>query len=220
MSKDALNKLRQLSAGVSEGKDQNVQLMQIVPGAPTESCGTPDPTVDNTINVGNLKNGGGDVVTFDVTNGAGTPVSLIFGLGLVNRTGFPALFGITDAAVDEPLATDDFGAGTAKMEFFSEFVNGHSYIARSLKIFDVSAAQASVAPEFATITPNGDLRRTRAHNVERNTDLNYVKIADCHIPLTFFQGVIYSLGAAESISAEVDVLGIDMIGNFDDGLGY
>ncbi len=218
--KTALSSLAALSEGRDDVKQENVQLMQIVPGNPQDTCPAPAPTKSNPINVGNLTNGGTDVVTFDVTNGAPTPVTLIFGLGLVNRTGNPANFGILNAAVDEPLAVDNFGAGTAKMEFFSEFANAHSYVLSSLKIFDISAAQASVAPEFATITPNGDLRRTRAHNIERNVDLNYIVLANCNIPCTFFQGVLYLLGAAETISAEANVKGIDMIGDFSTGLGY
>ena len=218
--KKALASLKRMASGINEAQNSEVQLMQIVPGTPSDSCPAPAPTQSNNINVGNLSNVGSDVVTFDVVNGDVTAKTLIFGLGLVNRTGLPAFFKIANAAVDAPLVTDQFGAGTAKMEFFSEFSAGHSYIANSIKIFDISAAQASVAPAFATITPNGDLRETRAHNIERNVDLNYIVLANCHIPLTFFQGVTYVLGAGETISAEINVMAVDMIGNFGTGLGY
>ncbi len=215
---DAITMLRSLSTGTAPAGNGEVQQMEIV--APSKKyCETPAPTVSNNINVGNLTNGEGDVITFEVANGAPTPVRLFFGLGLFNRTGIPALFGVNNASVDEPLCTDDFGAGTAKMEFFSEFTNGHSYIASSIKIFAFSAAQGATAPAFVTITPNGDFLETRAKNTETNTDLNYLELVGCHIPLTFYQGVSYVLANAENITAEVNVMGVDMIGNFSGGLG-
>ena len=215
--KKALTLLASLSQGTPEAANTGVQKMEIV-SPQTTSCQTPAPTVSNNINVGNLKNGEGDVISFDITNGSPGALRLFFGLGLFNRTGTPAQFGVNNASVDEPLCTDDFGAGTAKMEFFSEFTNGHSYIADSIKIFSFSAAQGNVNPSFATITPNGDFLEVRARNTEVNSDLNYTELVGCHIPLTFYQGVSYLLGAGENITAEVNVLGVDMIGNFSGGL--
>lgn len=217
----AIGMLQALSSGEAQvSQNAGVQQMQIVAPDVNDSCQPIAPTKSNNINVGNLKNGGGDVVTFEVTNGAATPKKLIFGLGLVNITGNPQKFGIDNAAVDEALVIDQFGAGTAKMEFFSLFSAGHSYIASSIKIFVAAgSAQRSVAPAFATITPNGDFLEVRAKNIKDNADLNYIELAGCHIPLTFYQGVTYTLGAGVTITAEINVLGIDMIGNFGEGLG-
>lgn len=218
MERDAISKLNALANGTNVRDADNVQKMQIVTES-NDTCQAPAPTINNTINVGNLKNVGGDVISMEIENTDVVDTTVAIGLGLFNVTGTPAAFGVATAAVDNPLVLDKFGAGAAHTQFFSEFVNGHSYIASSVKVFSATPSQAAVAPEFATITPNGDLRRTRAKNIKQNTDLNYIELAACHIPLTFYQGLLYTLKAGETVTIEVEVLGVDMIGDFAEGLG-
>lgn len=218
MAKDAITLLNALSSGREVNENEGVQRMMIVAPSDEGSCPAPKPTVNNNINPSNLVSGGSDVWTNTITNGSPDPVTLFLGLGILNQTGIPANFGVTDAAVDEPLCVDEFGAAFAKGEVFSRFAGRHSAIITSLKIFNASAAQVSTPIAIVTADPNGDFRETRAKNVEQNTDLNYVKLTNCNTALTDWQGISYVLGAGESIDMEVEMLGWDIVGNFSNSL--
>lgn len=217
MEENSISVLESLKKGTKIQEYSEAQRIVVVePSA--EQCNTPAPTVNNQIDTKNLINGSGDVVQFTIANGSSENVTVIIGLGLLNVTGTPALFNILDAAVDEPLVTDQGGAGAFKTSFFSQTVNGHGYIAKSIKIFSASAEQVSEQPIVVEINPNFDLKRKTGHLVKQNRDLNYVILDSCHVPLTWFQGVLYIVQAGETVSIEIDVLAVATIENFSTGL--
>lgn len=221
MEKNSISALQALKNGtrMSHENDgiQKVQMITEAPGADA-SCNVPAPTVSNDINTKNLLHSGGDVIQFTVTNGAATDVTYMIGLGMLNVTGRPSFFGIADAAADEPLVVGRMGASALHSQLFSNVVNGHGYLAKSIKVFGASAAQIVEPLTPATVNPNLDIKKTTGSTTRVDSDLNYAILDGCVTPLTFYSGVLYNLQAGETVTIEIDVMGVATIENFSDGL--
>lgn len=222
MEQNSISALKALSNGtrvpsVNDGI-QRVKMVTEAPGT-DQSCNVPAPTVSNQINTKNLQQSSGDVIQFKITNGAGTDATVMLGLGMLNVTGRPSFFGINDAACDEPLVSGRMGASALQTQMFSNVVNGHGYIAKSIKVFGASAAQITEQLTPANVTPNLDLRKTTGHTTRVDSDLNYAVLDGCPTPLTFYSGVLYNLQAGETVTIEVDVMAVATIEDFSTGLG-
>src|SRR3989304_948312 len=137
---DSLSILDALSRGIKEDKSLDVQKMEIVTRANSCENDSPmEPTINKNINPSNLLRMGGDIISFDVTNNdAVNDATLILGLGLVNVTGTPILYGMANASVDNALVVDGGGAGTFHMSFVSQFLASVGAIVNSIKIIGAS----------------------------------------------------------------------------------
>lgn len=245
MTEEQIKFLKGLSNGTATAPSSPVQEMAIVNPNDVKACPTPKPTVSNPIDTQKLRQAKSETVSFELTNKDTDNAHYVY-VGVGNFNGLVALmgqgttgdisnaisskYGLPDATpkydtgsgIMGPAISDDWTAGALtgplKLQNFNEMAKGHTVLLENVRIFNASDAQMANNIETVLIDGDGNVRRERASNVMRNKDLNYITLSGCALPASFYEGFIYKLGAGESVTMELDILGVDTIGDYSAGL--
>lgn len=248
MTEEQIKFLKGLSNGTATAPSSPVQEMAIVNPNDGKACPTPKPTVSNPIDTQKLRQAKSETVSFELTNNDAVNAHYVYiGVGTINgfiaaanpeminhvasKYGLPASnplytdeFGVTSPAIrdewspDAGEVTDPKQISALKMANFNEMAKTHTFLLENVRIFNASDAQMVNNIETVLIDGDGNVRRERASNVMRNKDLNYITLSGCAQPASFYEGFIYKLGAGESVTMELDILGVDTIGDYSAGL--
>lgn len=213
MENGKVNILEALSKGYAVDRSQSYSAVPIIVQAPgsEEACITPKPTEFMPVDMNNLIMSKPDIFEDTITNDSDSEKLILIGCGILGSiASFASKFGYTDQlTITSVDCTDDFGSNTQKLIWLNANIAGNKAILKSIKVRTESETQIAKPITSLSINLNGEKYPVKQQFTKVDKNLNYAMLENCAMPINFYQGFLYPIGAGETVTIEATIAGIE-----------